>query len=361
MMHNQNQIPFYFLKGTYREIGAQYGQAARREIQQEAHEAFEARIRKAPMGQAKALRLLDQFRADYVRYAPHILDEIEGVAAGAGIKAEEALLLRCVWDMAPTSLTTDGCTSFVVGAKRTAGGILMGGQNKDIPPQRINRMVILAIHPEGGAPATLNFAYYGMCEGPGFNSRGLMRFENSLFLSIPNGPTVPMHLLKRLFTESGSITECVEWVKRIRADGRLGFSGSLTFGESSGRMATIELAPGDFRVVEASDAIMAHANDPLDSDFKQLDMSPTDRDWSDSVRRTARMEHMLRAGRPLDLPYLQHCLCDHKGRPSSICRHRRQSRTICAMVAVPSEGILWATRGNPCRNPFLPYSIHGGQ
>lgn len=352
------EFPFFRLSGTYREMGEQYGRAARAEIQKEAEGAIASKALKASMRISDIQRLLAMYQGDYRRYAPHLLDEIEGVAKGAGITAEESLFLRCQWDISPAALAADGCTSFAVSPKRSATGKLIAGQNKDIATLRIHRVVILALHPRGGAPASLNYAYYGMCEGPGFNSHGLARFENSLFLDIPGRRTIPSHLLKRLFTESASIDECVEWVKRICAEGRLGFAGSMTFGERSGRVVALEMMPGEFRLVEGREGLIAHANDPLHPDFKPHDLTPTQKNWACSRRRTARLDALLRAGKPLDVPYLRRCLADHDGRPRSICRHTRPATTIASLVCVPKDGVLWVSRGNPCRNPHVAYHLN---
>lgn len=360
-----HRFPFFRLAGSYREMGEQYGRAARAMIRREAQGTIRAKARETGLKVEEVRRALERFWSDYQRYAPHILDEIEGVAAGAGISPEEALYLRCHWDIAPEALGISGvrgCTSFAVAPERTARGRLIAGQNKDVPWSRIRSVVILDLHPTGGAPASLNYAYVGICEGPGFNSRGLARLEHSLLLNVPQRRGVPSHLLKRLFSESSSIDECVAWVKRIRADRRLGLVGCMVFGECSGRVAAIEFARGDFRVVEGADGLLAHANDPLHPDLRPLDRSETDPLWADSRRRTARMMALLLdGGSRLDIPYLQHCLADHEGRPSSICRHQRSAATVAGLVCAPQEGVLWVSRGHPCRNPFVAYRMKQSQ
>ncbi len=354
-------FPFLRLAGSYREIGQQYGQAARGMIRREACDAIPIKARETGLKTADIYRQLDRFRRDYQRYAPRILEEIEGIAAGAGIAAETALFLRCRWDLvAPQRAVYEGsgCTAFAVAPVRTSQGRLIAGQNKDVPRSRMSAVVILEIRPTGGAPASLNYAYAGMCEGPGFNSAGLARFENSLFLRMAPTDSVPSHLLKRLFSEAASIAECVDWVRRIHSDGRLGLTGSMLFGERSGRVAAIEFAPGDFRVVEATDGLLGHANDPLHPDFKPFDRSFADLEWWDSHRRTARMHTLLHAGgNRLDVSYLQGCLSDHDRRPHSICRHRRGMRTIASLICVPEENVLWVCRGYPCRHPYEAYRM----
>lgn len=349
-------FPFFRFRGTPREIGEQYGRAAREPIRRAASGAIERRVARGDLTAEQARRLSDAFAAQYRRYAPHLLEEIDGVARGAGITFDEALFCRTQWEMNPSTLG-EGCTSFAASGRHTASGKLLCGQNKDVSPSKVEEVVILALHPNG-RPSTLNYAYWGMCEGPGFNRHGFARFENSLFLGKKGGPTVPLHLLKRLFTESSCIEECVEWVRRVKADGLLGFTGSASFAEKSGRLASIEMFPGDFRVHEEPDGLLVHANDPLHPDLKPIDRSLTHAEWSDSRARTARAAAILRApGAPRDVALAKRLLSDHEGHPGSICRHHEKSATVASLIAEPEDGLLHVSRGPPCENPYVTYRL----
>ena len=349
-------FPFFRFRGTFREIGEQYGLAARDPIQKSAAGAIDRRIASGHLTKDHARRLSDAFAAQYRKYAPHLLDEIEGVARGAGITFDEALFCRTQWEMHPLSLD-EGCTSFAANGRHTASGKLLCGQNKDVSPGKIHAVVILALHPTG-KPAMINFAYWGMCEGPGFNSHGLARFENSLNFGMKGRRTVPLHLLKRLFSECSCIDECVEWVRRMKADGLLGFTGSANFAEKSGRLASVEMLPGDFRVWDSPDGLLGHANNALHPDLKPLEASRTDTEWLDTYARTARMEEILRApGAKRDLAFAKRLLSDHEGHPASICRHRVKSTTIASVIAQPEEGLLHISHGHSCENPYVTYRL----
>ncbi len=50
-------------------------------------------------------------------------------------------------------------------------------------------------------------------------------------------------------------------------------------------------------------------------------------------------------------------LTDHSGPPASICRHEPEMITAASLIAEPSEGVLHAAVGNPCRHTYASYSM----
>jgi hypothetical protein len=50
-------------------------------------------------------------------------------------------------------------------------------------------------------------------------------------------------------------------------------------------------------------------------------------------------------------------LADHKGWPTSICRHQSDVETIASLIAEPDQGRLHVAAGNPCKTEFVTYSL----
>ena len=271
---------------------------------------------------------LGVFAKDYRRYCPHIIEEIEGVAEGAGISFDESLLFRTRWDVSTALGVTEGCTSFAIAPEHTADGKLIAGQNKDVGPSQIDNIVILRIVPSDGRPVMLNYAYYGMCEGPGINSRCLARFENSVWVETRES-SVPVHMMKRCFQESGSVDECVKWLERFQADGVLGMSGNLTVGETGGRTVALEIVPGEFRVHEPEDGMLVHANHLLHPELKALAVEDIQKEWRDTLARQSRMQSLFSEKKGMiDIDTAGQVLSDHQEPPVSICRHEEENRSV---------------------------------
>jgi isopenicillin-N N-acyltransferase like protein len=50
-------------------------------------------------------------------------------------------------------------------------------------------------------------------------------------------------------------------------------------------------------------------------------------------------------------------LADHKGFPTSICRHDTSVTTIATAIAEPEDGRLHVAAGNACEAAFYTYSL----
>jgi hypothetical protein len=149
----------------------------------------------------------------------------------------------------------------------------------------------------------------------------------------------------------------VEWFRRFKADGVLGYAGSCTLAEASDRAVSIEVVPGDFRVVESREGLAVHANHLLSPDLQpQERVDKTG--WADSFDRQKRLEELLamRTGK-IGLVYAKACLADHQHHPTSICRHEERAASVASLIALPSEGALHVSRGSPCVNPYAVYGL----
>ena len=125
------------MAGTPYEMGVQHGTLCRDEIHAFRREAYAymatliASAFRWPLGLARLLTrplLLRQVRA-YVPYTPReYLEEMQGIAEGAGVQLLEALLVNAVWEM----YLAGGCSQFAVRGNKSADGELLHGYNYDL-------------------------------------------------------------------------------------------------------------------------------------------------------------------------------------------------------------------------------------
>ena len=124
--------------GSPYEVGRVHGAAVAGMIQAEVEARLGGQDRDA------AFRHVAGVEAFVNRWAPHLLDEVRGIADGAGIDRRAALWLQ--WGMrAP-----EACTAFAVGPEFTGDGTVYAGQTKDTGPGANERSIVLRVRPTVG-------------------------------------------------------------------------------------------------------------------------------------------------------------------------------------------------------------------
>jgi isopenicillin-N N-acyltransferase-like protein len=88
------RFPRHRLHGSHHEVGRQHGEALRAEIRAHLELIYTQGARRSSLAPETARRWAVTFGPVIGEAAPHFLDEIEGVAEGAGIEPAEALLLQ---------------------------------------------------------------------------------------------------------------------------------------------------------------------------------------------------------------------------------------------------------------------------
>ena len=81
------EYPLYKARGTHRELGRQHGEQATRQIK--AH--IELMCAQQRLSREQLRRRAAQFQPVFDRYCPHLLEEMRGLAEGAGVTFEEAM------------------------------------------------------------------------------------------------------------------------------------------------------------------------------------------------------------------------------------------------------------------------------
>ncbi|MEK7412180.1 MAG: C45 family peptidase [Planctomycetota bacterium] len=107
-------------------------------------------------------------------------DEHQGVAAGAGVDPIElftACNLTDVRDVAafrpaPASAESEGCTTVIIPADRSATGAIIAAQTWDLNPPDVNFVIALRRRPDHG-PATVSITCAGCPNLVGINAEGL--------------------------------------------------------------------------------------------------------------------------------------------------------------------------------------------
>ena len=232
-------IPFVYVRaqGSYREIGRQVGEAARAQIQ--ASLAFFADNFVAMSGGLE-FGAAELEAAAYLRYAraftPHAVEELEGMAEGAGVAASALLVPNCGEEFTSNEPVTGaqplapGCTAVaVVSQGRHIVGHNMDWYVIDAP----NNVLFDLTVPDG----TRLLAFAGAAYLPivGLNSHGLGNVSNSV-CSTDNRLGIPNVFVRRATMEAATLETARErGLPAARARGTNQF-----FADTAGRLWDIE-------------------------------------------------------------------------------------------------------------------------
>jgi len=337
--------------GGPREMGRQHGEQRREVICNEARQGVARFAQSRQLTEEKALSLVGLYERQFQDYAPHLIEEMQGVAEAAGLSFLEVLYLNTRYDLASLPY----CTSFGVGADATADGRVIAGQNKDTVPLSADRMYLLRSHPASGAGVML-LTYPGEVGHIGLGMRGIAVFGNSLFVKEqPFGGT--QNLVRRLMVEQENLEQCEAILRRLGTSA----VGNWMVAERGGRVADFEIGGRRYRRLDGGRGIIAHANHVLHPDLLEDEVYPTRE--VDSVPRYRRLKEQLEAGAgKLTVEDCKQALKDHVYEPNSICRHAGTIHdlppivTTSSLVADLAEGVLWLARGNPCLHEHVPFS-----
>ena len=346
--------PFYKAVGTHRELGRAHGEQARGQIAGFLdYLAFSLKTARDQL-RARALRFLPLFE----RHAPHVVEEIHGLAEGAGLVFADALAVQIRGELG--QLGDGGCTTFVVKAGGTADGQVLIGQNSDVEPELEEFAYVLLLEPRA-RPAVLMWTFGGMLGYHGLNAAGVAHFANSL----GGGPRwrmgLPHYPVKRLMLEQTSMDGVLQVLRNVPVCS----SGNYVLCDGAGRIADVELTPDGPQLLEDAD-FLVHSNHFVCAAHA---CGATDAaSVPDSFPRLERMRQLV-AGRlgKLTVADFKEFLADHSGQPTSICRHPHRGpdhtsvsargKTTASLIAEPGRGLLHVARGNPCTAQYVVYDI----
>lgn len=179
MREKQTSFKLHEFSGTWREIGQQYGEECREEIK-DMHAYWENALL-AVMPDKTMDEIVEKsaiFAEPIKAYAPDFMDEIEGIAEGAGISVNEVLFHQGSFEMDVAGpLYIGGCTSFAASGKATKDGKTIAGQHFDWFDGAA--MVMMKLKPKDG-PAILGTSIAGQLLQFGINELGVAHYANVL-------------------------------------------------------------------------------------------------------------------------------------------------------------------------------------
>ena len=281
--------------------------------------------------------------------SPPMVQEIRGLADGAQITFEEAVLCQARAEAA--QVQEGGCTAFALVGEATADGAPFAGQNQDLEPEYADVSILLRVTPSDGRPRALMFTFAGQLGFSGMNEHGVANFTNALY-GCDWRPGLPHYPQKRVMLEQRTVDECIDVLNKHPACS----ARNMVMADGTGAIADVEIRPE--RVVPFHDDAAQwriHTNHYVTKQFNQFE----DGTLSDSPSRLERMRQLIKQhwGK-ITVDHLKDFLSDHEGDPAGICRHGADGmHSISGYVAEPARNILHVRRGHGCLGTWREYDV----
>ena len=281
--------------------------------------------------------------------SPAYLEEVRGLADGARISFEEAMI--CQVRGAAAQPASEGCTAFAITGEGTTEGRTYAGQNQDLGPEFSDFGIVLRLRPGDGRPRLVTFTFAGQLGYMGMNEHGVAHFANALG-NAPSRPGLTHYPLKRRCFEMGTVEECVDLVSRHRTCS----AGNMVFCDGDGGIADVEIRPEGVAVFDDDHACRRlHTNHYVSREFAEHE----DGNTPDSGPRLDRLRALVtEEWGNITLDRLKSYLADHAGDPGGICRHGAGgSYSVAGYIADPGAGVLHVRRGLGCTGTWSEYTV----
>ncbi|MFJ8926422.1 C45 family autoproteolytic acyltransferase/hydrolase [Streptomyces sp. NPDC102364] len=376
-------LPVIDISGTPLERGRQYGEAVRPQLHAAIGYYEQAFGQSAGLTwdrvTARAARWLEPVRD----YAPELLDEMRGIADGAGVDVLDVLALnargeviydRSFKDMGASEESqepeepAEGCTSFAAYGEASGDGHVWAGQNWDWRAGVADTVVMIRIE-QPPKPTVIMQVEAGQIGRQGANSAGIALNANGLGGRFNDAIGLPQTVIRRSVLDTHTVTDALDILCRTRA--HIASNALLTCRE--GFAVDLETTPASIGWMHPADGLLVHGNHyqagvpaALAADYRPMS--------SDSLLRVPRAEQGLAAlrgstGADESRKLIKQAMSDHLGLPESLCTHPdvrkpelKHWMTLVSSCVDLTTGDYHVTAGTPCDREYqhLPWNLYDG-
>jgi isopenicillin-N N-acyltransferase-like protein len=298
---------------------------------------------------------------------PELLEEMAGIAEGAGVRLAEIVALNCrgeiIYDNWFPAAPTDGCTSFSLTDRAAGDGHVYAGQNWDWRHAIRDTVVVLRVV-QPPKPTLIMQVEAGQIGRHGANSTGLAVNANGLGGRFDDAIGMPQTVIRRAMLDAPNVADALKILTWTTA--HIPSNALLT--HRDGFSIDVETTPRGHGWEYGVDGLLVHGNHyQVLTQAEQRLVSP------DSLIRVPRARKGLAeaavAEKPEDVRTAIHAaMSDHLGYPDSLCAHpderlpevERWSTTLSSCVDL-TTGEYFVAPGSPCENPYelVPFNLYG--
>ena len=317
-----------------------------------------------PLTDARLLAMVRRGLPYAEEYAPDLVEEVAGIAAGAALPFEAVFGFNYFLDLFDitypelTNMLMFGCTTLAATKRATADDGVYLGQNYDLRHLYQDGVVLLQTEVAPGVEA-LVFTIAGLVGCAGMNAAGMGIVINNL-TPCDSRPGVPYTFILRRALAQTRLSEALNtiWAAH-RASGI-----NYMMADSTGEIVSLETTATDGDVLHALDEYIGHSNHYVHPRLAAAYSASRPYD-GDSYIRWGRVNKLLKQQcGALTVDRLRDILRDHCGYPHSICRHPvdglgelRTGNTVASLLMDLRNLTLWAATGNPCEHPYEEFRL----
>ena len=303
----------------------------------------------------KILLFLEPYIQKGTTFAPDLVEEIDGIAQGAGLSFEDVFAINARSEiLLDLGIRTSECSALAVLPEATRNRSTLLAQNWDWHEDILPCQVILKINGRDRIPPMVTFTEAGQLAKIGMNGAGLGLTVNNLGPDRER-PGVPWILVSRRILESTRLTPAMG----IALSAPVAHSMNFLIAHKNGEAVDIETAPGENHIIFPDGDTLAHTNHYLRPCQRFSDLASQNVDPS-TYLRLHRLQKRLGAveGR-INVAAIQEILKDHVDHPFSICFHNRRHilpdqlpmSTGLSIVMDLTASQIFYNPGNPCQTP----------
>jgi isopenicillin-N N-acyltransferase like protein len=343
-------IPYVHTTGDPFEIGYQHGAARAEALRAFLDDGLGRlnRILPTPVWIETLEPQLRHYDAEITRITPDLAEEIHGLADGAGITRDQALLLQVRREILGYSRipTMGDCTTYARSGPENSPVL---AQTVDLNGDLDDQLAVLHVARTGSTRRALVLSFGGLLGYLGVNSDGLAIGLNLVLGGVWRPGLPPYLAIRHLLDTASSVDEAIEILRGLD----LTSSRSLTLCDPT-RTACVEILGNELRVLEMAET--AHTNHYLHADLVAGD------ELNVFARNSSKLRlKTVRAGLatlPPDAGVEDHfailsappiCVAD--------TGDIRRERTVAAVVMVPGRGELHVRPGDPTRSATQSFRL----
>jgi isopenicillin-N N-acyltransferase-like protein len=359
MASTHPHIPVLDIAGSPGQVGAAHGESQRERIREYA-DRFVGSLLSGAAVRVNEADLWAQWAPQVAvnqREAPDLVEEMRGIARGAGVSFERIFLLNSLLDLnsfryLELASNFAGCSTFAVISEAGTGKTLVG-QTYDMPEFHQDYLTLLRLKPANG-PRQLLFTFAGIVGAAGLNEEGIA--VNINYLSPRDVGLGRLHAV--VVRQILAATNLADALTPAAVPPRAGGAHFL-IADRDANVISMETTARRFVAVYPEGNAIGHTNHYLASELKEIEYIRGNSIGSSLARYTALRRFLKDRGEELTLTALQELTRSHTAYPRSICAHGAcfepagsRTRTVSAMVLVPADGVMHVTRGCACEGSY---------
>lgn len=331
-------------QGNALEMGRQYGEAAREEIQF-AFELWTPHFTKYPVRSY----FMREATSVLGKYAPDSALELQGVAQGAGVPVEFIFAINYVDTFGPE---VERCTPLML---RTSPQGIIVAKNNDAGEEEKFPFVIRKCTPDHGLPF-IQVTYAGWISGLDMmNAEGLANTHGSVGSIFPR-PRQRMDIRLRMYELMKRCKTADELIYELQ-DPSVPLTGkgfSIAVGDRNNECLFIDAAVPNVVTRDRNKQFSWSTNIYETPGMENADMRPVEL----KPFYRARNSYLAQVTPPEDLAGIIALMSDHS-QPFAPCRHGGASNAVTAwsMYCLPEKGCVGVADGNPCSSTFTEVMI----